>query len=134
MESTKVEPEWVSEKTVNAIHLRQLAEHGVRKASDEWRLVSALGRPRNQFNWKKYDLFRLAAMYAFGIVVNKPYVESNVRTAYVAALTFLKLNGFHVVAAKRDKYEFFRLAVCELKTGETERILADWFRAHAEAV
>lgn len=125
----KAEPVWVLKAAVLAFHLRQLAEHGGGEGvRDEGLLDSALARPQNKFAYEEPDLFELAAAYAYGIATNHPFVDGNKRTAYVTALTFLRLNGFRVEASQTEKYEtFIRLAAGELR----EAGLADWFRANA---
>ena len=39
------------------------------------------------------DAFDIAAAYAFGIAKARAFVDGNRRTAFVAAFTFLRLNG-----------------------------------------
>jgi death on curing protein len=128
----QVEPVWVLKAAVLSFHLRQLAEHGGGEGvRDEGLLDSALARPLNKFAYEEPDLFDLAAAYAYGIATNHPFVDGNKRTAYVTALTFLRLNGFRVEASQTEKYEtFIRLAAGELR----EAGLADWFRANARAL
>lgn len=125
----QVEPVWVLKAAVLAFHLRQLAEHGGGEGvRDEGLLDSALARPLNKFAYEEPDLFELAAAYAYGIATNHPFVDGNKRTAYVTALTFLRLNGLRVEASQTEKYEtFIRLAAGELREVE----LADWFRVNA---
>lgn len=115
---------------VLAFRLRQLAEHsGGEGVRDEGQLDSALDRPQNKFAYEEPDLFTLAAAYAYGIATNHPFVDGNKRTAYVTALTFLRLNGYRVEASQTEKYDtFIKLAAGEL--GEDE--LAAWFRANAQ--
>tara|TARA_R110002124_G_C8805105_1_gene502737 strand:+ start:80 stop:475 length:396 start_codon:yes stop_codon:yes gene_type:complete len=127
--SAKFEPVWVMKAAVLAFHLRQLTEHGGGEGvRDEGLLDSALDRPLNKFAYEEPDLFTLAAAYAYGIATNHPFVDGNKRTAYVTALTFLRINGWRVEANQTDKYEtFIALASGELK----EEALADWFRTHA---
>lgn len=127
--SDKVEPVWMMKVAVLAFHLRQLTEHGGGEGvRDEGLLDSALDWPRNKFAYEEPDLFALAAAYAYGIATNHPFVDGNKRTAYVTALTFLRINGWRVEASQTEKYgTFIALAAGELK----EDVLADWFRTHA---
>ncbi|HEX7775557.1 MAG TPA: type II toxin-antitoxin system death-on-curing family toxin [Parvibaculum sp.] len=126
----RIEPVWVLKQAVLAFHIRQLAEHGGGEGvRDEGLLDSALARPENKFAYEEPDLFMLAAAYAYGIATNHPFVDGNKRTAYVTALTFLRLNGFRVDASQTEKYEtFIRLASGEI--GEDD--LAAWFRRNAK--
>lgn len=68
-------------------------------------LESALARPRNLLAYSEEapSLSRLAASYGKGLVANHPFVDGNKRTAYVVALTFLRLNGLEVTATKEDR-------------------------------
>lgn len=127
--AARKEPVWLLRSAVLAFHLRQLAEHGGGEGvRDAGLLDSALNRPLNKFAYEAPDLFDLAAAYAYGIAANHPFVDGNKRTAYVAAFTFLRANGFRIEAGQTEKYEtFIRLAAGEI--GELE--LAAWFRKHA---
>ncbi|MDX5365139.1 MAG: type II toxin-antitoxin system death-on-curing family toxin [Alphaproteobacteria bacterium] len=128
----RTEPIWLLRAAVLAFHLRQLAEHGGGEGiRDQGLLDSALNRPLNKFAYEEPDLFDLAAAYAYGIATNHPFVDGNKRTAYVAALTFLRINGYRVEAPAPEKYEtFIHLAAGELNEEE----LAAWFRRSAGKV
>lgn len=122
------EPVWVMPEVVRAIHLRQLAEHGgTGGVRDAGLLESALARPRNLYAYSdpKADLASLAASYAFGIVMNHPFVDGNKRTGYVVMRTFLLLNGRDVVATQEEKYQTF-MALASGAIGESA--LAEWIR------
>ncbi len=127
------EPIWVREDVVQAIHLRQLAEHGGEPGiRDEGLLSSALARPRNLMAYadQEPDLAALAAAYAFGISNNHPFLDGNKRTAYVVCRTFLKLNECDIHASPEEKYvTFMKLAKGEL----AEEALAAWIRVHLRA-
>jgi prophage maintenance system killer protein len=57
------------------------------------------------------DLFRMAAALHFSLVLKHPFVDGNKRTALMAALTFLGVNGhFPFLAAfANDRYSSFPL-------------------------
>jgi len=122
------EPVWVHDDIALLVHERQLAEHGGGSGvRDIGLLSSALERPKNIFQYSdgKADLPELAAAYAFGIARNHPFVDGNKRTAFVACLLFLALNGFSVKASQTEKYDMFlRLASGDV----SEQALADWLR------
>lgn len=123
-----VQPIWIREDVVSAIHRRQLAEHGGAEGTrDANALLSALSRPLNLLNYgePKPDLAALAASYAFRIARNHPFVDGNKRTALVVCRTFLKMNGADIAATQEEKYQtFLQLAEGLL----TEEELADWLR------
>lgn len=84
---------WLDRRIVEAVHDRQLAEHGGGTGlRDENGLESALARPVNQSLYAESGAATLAAAYAFGIARNHPFVDGNKRTAWVAARLFLALN------------------------------------------
>ena len=124
------EPIWVREEVVQAIHGRQLAEHGGEPGiRDAGLLSSALARPRNLVAYadQEPDLAALAAAYAFGVANNHPFLDGNKRTAYVVCRTFLKLNDCDLEASPEEKYlTFMKLAKGEL----AEEALVRWIRAH----
>lgn len=119
---------WLLEQTVIAIHHRQIAEHGGGEGlRNEGLLASALARPKNLLVYGHLhpDLADLAAAYAFGIAGDHPFVDGNIRTALVAARTFLLLNGVNFEAGQDEKFlTFLQLAEGSL----TEDELADWMR------
>ncbi|MSO98951.1 MAG: type II toxin-antitoxin system death-on-curing family toxin [Rhodospirillaceae bacterium] len=117
---------WLTEETVLAIHDAQLAEHGVGEGvSDLGLLQSALARPLNLIAYGSPDTANLAAAYAFGIAKNRPFVDGNKRTAFVVAESFIKLNGYALLANDIDCVVVM-LRLAEGAIGEQE--LAKWFR------
>jgi death-on-curing protein len=125
-----VGPVWVLEEVVEAVHKRQLAEHGgPSSVRDVGLLASALARPRHLAAYAEQgvSLTQLAAAYAFGIARNHPFVDGNKRTAFVVALLFLRLNGYTVTASQEEKYEIF-VALASGRLQEDE--LASWLDAN----
>ena len=124
------EPVWVRADVVEAIHRRQLAEHGgAEGVRDAGALASALDRPRNRLTYGNPppDLAELAAAYGFGIARNHPFADGNKRTALIVMRLFLKLNGAGLAAAAGEKYDL----VMSLAAGDlTEVALTEWVRAH----
>jgi death on curing protein len=122
-----MEPIWVQQRVVLAAHEESLAEHGGPSGiRDLGMLESALARPKNLFAYSETgpSLKRMAAAYAFGIAANHPFVDGNKRTALIASITFLRLNGIRIVADKAETYlTFYGLAEGRV----TEEQLAEWF-------
>ena len=122
-----MEPIWVQQRVVLAAHEESLAEHGGPSGiRDLGMLESALARPKNLFASSEMErsLERMAAAYAFGIAANHPFVDGNKRTALIASITFLRLNGIWIVADKAETYlTFYGLAGGRV----TEEQLAEWF-------
>ena len=129
-----MEPKWIQKRVVINAHEESLAEHGGPSGiRDLGLLESALARPRNLFAYSETEpsLQRMAAAYAFGITANHPFVDGNKRTALIASLTFLKLNGLRLTAEKADRYRtFYGLAAGTVSEDE----LAEWFLLHTVAI
>lgn len=90
-------------------------------------LESALARPRHKFAYDpEADLADLAAAYAYGIASSHPFADGNKRTAFLTALLFLGLNGYHPGRSGDEVVETM-LALAAVEMTETD--LAVWFRA-----
>ena len=117
---------WIELVVAEAIHDRQLAEHGGPSGvRDSGALASALARPKNLASYGDPDAAALSAAYAFGIARNHAFVDGNKRTAWVLARLFLKANAFKVNFDKQDAIQIMlALAAGNL----TEEDLAGWLR------
>ncbi len=123
------EPIWLLPEIAQAVHKRQLAEHGGGQGvRDAGLLESALLRPQNIYIHSngQTSLAQLAAAYAYGLARNHPFVDGNKRTALVLSLLFLKLNKKTLTASQEDLYAVFMA----LANGDMpEAVLADWFES-----
>lgn len=120
---------WIDRGVLIAIHDMQLAEHGGGSGMRDAALLdSALGRPLNLATYGEPDAAALAAAYGYGIARNHPFVDGNKRTALVALVLFLRLNGWRL---KVDDAlcVFTMLAVAAGNITEEE--FAGWLRRHA---
>ena len=117
---------WIESAIVQAIHDRQLAEHGGAEGiRDRGALESALARPQNLAAYGEPDAAALAAAYAFGIARNHPFVDGNKRSAWVIARLFLAANNRKLTFDRDDATKTVQI----LAAGElSEEKLADWFR------
>jgi death-on-curing protein len=117
---------WVAPEAAEAIHDRQLAEHGgPAGVRDRGAFESALAGPENLAAYGTPDAADLAAAYAYGIARNHAFVDGNKRTAWVLARLFLALNGHALHFARDDAIRvMLALAAGEISEGE----LAGWFR------
>jgi death-on-curing protein len=122
------EPIWLDENIANAIHAAMIAKHGGSAGTrDAGLLASALERPRNRWAYEQPTLAELAAAYGFGIARNHPFIDGNKRVAFMAAYTFLGLNGYRLTAPEAEAaVTFLALAAGELAEVE----LADWIAAN----
>ena len=119
---------WLTSALVRAIHDEQLVEHGGPDGlRDEGLLFSALNRPQHRALYKTPDIADLAASYAFGIARNRPFVDGNKRTAFVALEVILDLNGWELSADD----ESCVVTMLQLAAGELEEdMLAHWIRTN----
>jgi len=87
-------PVWVPLAAVLAIHDRQIARHGGAPGlRDRALLEMGCARAVNRAAYDDAGPAEIAAAYAFGIAKAHAFVDGNKRTAFVTALTFLRLNG-----------------------------------------
>lgn len=120
------EPRWLRHDFLLAIHDRLIAEFGgasgMRDASG---LDAALNRPRQAFGYGVSDLFALAASYAKAFVQGHPFMDANKRIGFVAATTFLELNGQRFDASEAEAV----IHTLGLATGEvSEGDYAAWLK------
>ena len=99
------EPRWVSKKAALAIHGEVLAEHGGKPGIlDEDLLDAALEAPKNHLAFEQAPLFRFAAVSAYGLCRNHPFVDGNKRVAFMVLYAFLGLNGFRLSAPEAEAH------------------------------
>ena len=123
---------WLKETVILAVHDEQLAEHGGRQDIRDMGLIaSALLRPQHLAADENPSVFDLAAAYAFGIIKNRPFVDGNKRTGFLAAYIFLVLNGWELMASEVDAVT----VVQALAEGEIEEAtFSEWLKTHSVAL
>ena len=128
---TRQEPRWVPRLVIEAVHLDQVREHGgLIGIRDENALESGLARARQRWTFDPdSDLSRLAAGYVFGICTGHPFRDGNKRLSFLAAVIFLGLNGFDLVAPDEEVVSKMT-AVASGKLAE--EAIADWLRSRIE--
>lgn len=62
-------------------------------------LESALARPETYAHYQAADLALQATVLAHGIAEGQQFIDGNKRTALIAMLTFLEINGWHIDAS-----------------------------------
>ena len=113
-----------------AIHQDQLSRYGgTQGMRDEGMLHSALAQPESSFDgvYLHPDLCSMAGAYLYHIIMNHPFIDGNKRTATVAALVFLNLNG-HELEVEESLLEQVVLNVASGTTKKDE--LAIFFRTY----
>ena len=97
------EPIWLDLSTLCIIHQELLSRFGgLDGIRDLGLLESALSRPVQLFHYEDPDLFKLAMTYTSGIVRNHPFLDGNKRAGFIAAYTFLGLNGLKLTASEAE--------------------------------
>lgn len=119
-------PVWLTVEEVVALHERQLRQFGGPSGiRDPGALESAIGRPRNKWEYEGAALPDLAAAYAYGIARNHPFVDGNKRAAFIAMVLFLRKNGVRFAPPPAESTAIIlALAASEV----SEASLARWTR------
>ncbi|WP_424978212.1 type II toxin-antitoxin system death-on-curing family toxin [Leisingera sp. S232] len=117
---------------VTVFHDRQIARHGgAAGMRDKALLGMGCARAMNLAASSDADVAEVAAAYAFGIAKAHAFVDGNKRTAFVTAVTFLRLNGFQF---RPDPVEGVRMME-DLATGDVdEAVFAEWLKAGMQAL
>ncbi len=122
-------PTFLSVADVLAIHENTIAVEGGRGGlRDAALLESAVLMPQQRFGGELLhsDLAAMAAAYLFHIAQNHAFQDGNKRTAVLAALVFLRVNGVDALP-EPDDLERATMAVAASEMGKVE--LAAWLRA-----
>jgi death on curing protein len=91
------DPIWLTREIILAIQAELLARFGgLDGIRDEGLLDSSLDRPKQLLNYGEPTLFDLAACYAHSIIKNHPFLDGNKRSGFMAAYTFLGVNGYQL--------------------------------------
>jgi death-on-curing protein len=90
------EPVWLDAADIVELNRLVVGETGEPfELRDEGLLESALGKPRNYWNYDgQRDVVALAVTLLFGIARNHPFQQGNKRTAFEAAVIFIEANGY----------------------------------------
>ena len=72
----------------------------------------------------------MAATYLYHIVQNHPFIDGNKRAGAMAAIEFLKLNGFTLEA---DESVFEKLVLQAAQGQAGKDAIADFFREHTKS-
>ena len=122
----------LSIETIVEIHAEVIKQFGgANGVRDENLLASAVLTPQSSFGGKSpyADIVEIAAAYLFYICRNHPFVDGNKRTAMVAAIVFLRLNGIEPLpdSAQWEKL-MLAVAASKITRDETTRRLRKLLR------
>ena len=117
------EPRWLDAAALVEINVAVVAKTGEPHLTlDLGLLESAAARPINRWLHEGVeDVVPLASTLLFGIARNHPFQQGNKRTAWVAFVIMLELNGRNVVMPDQDTTA---QAIVEVITGERDEV---WF-------
>jgi death on curing protein len=97
------EPFWLTKELILSIQEQLLVRFGgLPGLRDEGLLDSALARPLQLFHYGDPTPFTLGAAYAHGLVKNHPFLDGNKRIGFMAAYTFLGVNGWRLEAPEEE--------------------------------
>lgn len=110
LQTAAVKPVWLIERALVAgsVGVPEL-KRGIRNPHCPIRLRAALSWPLNLLALARrpVSLTDLAAAYARGILRLKPFAYANEAIAYLAAKTFLSLNGIKITTKPRESFLAF---------------------------
>lgn len=124
-------PRFVTVDDALAWHALLIEQYGGSQGlRDVGLLESALAQPRAAFGGEHAHAFpfEMAAAYAFHLAMNHPFVDGNKRMALLCAGSFLRMNGWNLLAEGEEAAD----AVLDLVGGRTDKAaFARWLEAHA---
>ena len=124
-------PNWLSHESIHTIHSLSIARFGGGDGlRDESALKASLNRPLQHFSYgdPPPSVFELAAIYCSGIVKSHPFIDGNKRTGFMAAYTFLGINGYRFEASEEEAaLQIIALADCRLSDDQ----LTQWLKVNS---
>jgi len=75
------------------------------------------------------DIFSKAAILFFSLIMNHPFLDGNKRTAFLALMRFLNINGYTLSATNDELYQFTIDVASSVSTKEEVEM---WIRDKAE--
>jgi death-on-curing protein len=87
-------------------------------------LESALARPRNAFAYGEEDIVALAVRLLAGLAQAHAFEQGNKRTAFVAMVQFLNMNGYDLTIEDSLPWAEAVISLVEHRTSEADFVLA----------
>lgn len=122
---------YLSLEQLLALHVLAIEQFGGSKGlRDLGQLESALTSQRQEvFGEELYqDIYEKAAAVCRGVIGDHPFIDGNKRTAVLAALTLIEINGIQFKAKKGELEDFAVKVAAEHLDVPT---IAAWLRAHS---
>jgi death on curing protein len=126
------EHRWIGPEECLVLHEMMLLRYGgVAGVRDSALLEAAAARPRERFVAGLGGLADLAACYAAGIVLSRPFASGNLASAFIIATTFLGANGLRFTGKEELAVEM----MLELARGEqSEAQFARYLRCNCDGI
>ncbi|MCC7105349.1 MAG: type II toxin-antitoxin system death-on-curing family toxin [Chloroflexi bacterium] len=94
----------------------------------EWKLAAALERPRNYALYQEASIELQAAVLAHGVINAHAFVDGNKRVAFLMMATFLRYNGFEIIAPDHECFAW----MIAMTVGLTPDQLASRMKPHIQ--
>ncbi|MFU8848254.1 MAG: type II toxin-antitoxin system death-on-curing family toxin [Opitutales bacterium] len=124
------EPNWLTKDSVHGIHSLSISWFGGADGlRDEHALETSLNRPLQHYSYADPEpsIYELAAVYCSGIVKSHPFIDGNKRTGFMAAYSFLGINGYQLTASEEEAAVQI-LALADSRLSDKE--LTAWLEAN----
>lgn len=119
------EPQWLPVEAAIAINRSLVAMTGERHFLRDFGLLeSALARPRNAFAYGEEDIVALAVRLMAGIAQAHAFEQGNKRTAFVAMVQFLIMNGHDLTIEDALPWAERVIGLVEHRATEEEFVVA----------
>lgn len=122
-QSGEFEPVYLTPADVLELHALIIGETAA-EAADQLRnragLESAIARPETYAHYQDADLAFQAAVLAHGIAEGQQFIDGNKRTALIAMLVFLEINGWRVEVSDFELADW----ILSFSTGATPEAVA----------
>jgi death-on-curing protein len=119
------EPQWLPIEVVIEINRSLVViagePHSVR---DRGLLESALARPQNAFAYGEEDIVALAVRLMAGIAQAHAFEQGNKRTAFVAMVQFLRVNGYDLAIEDSPSWAERIIDLVERRSSEADFVRA----------
>jgi death on curing protein len=122
-QSGEIEPVYLTLADVLELHALIIGATAA-EAADQLRnrdgLESALARPETYAHYQDADLALQAAVLAHGIAEGQHFIDGNKRTALIAMLVFLEINGWRIEASDLELADW----ILSFSGGATPEVVA----------
>lgn len=124
--------QYVEIDEVLSIHKALVAQAGTNAALRDFALLhSAIERPKATFGGQDLypTVFSKAAALLQSLCMNHPFTDGNKRTSWLTTKRFLHLNGYHLLAKRKEAGDF----IVSVDTESSDlKVIVQWLKKHSE--